>query len=304
MIDDAIRRLFAAAGCAGSLSVLDVDGDAQVHVGGDEPVIAASVLKVPVALEVFRQSCAGELDLRERVRIGPEGRTAGPTGFSLFADEVEVSLGDLVTMMLTISDNAATDVLIDRVGLGRIAATLDGLDLKGTAIPHPLRGLLDGIGEDAGHPGWAELTRAAATATPEQTRVLEERVRSSRALLRPEETLRTTARDMALLLRLVWRDEAGPARACAELREVMARQLTRHRLAMGFPPEVGVAAKSGSLFGVVRNEVGVLSLPGGRRYAAAVFTRADRPRDRENEINAAIGAAAALAVEHCQTGGA
>jgi len=72
----------------------------------------------------------------------------------------------------------------------------------------------------------------------------------------------------------------------------------RHTImALGFPRSgIQVAAKSGSLLGVIRNEVGVITMPGGRRYAAAVFTRADRPYDNEHEINAALGTAAARAV--------
>jgi beta-lactamase class A len=75
----------------------------------------------------------------------------------------------------------------------------------------------------------------------------------------------------------------------------MARQLTRHRIASGFRPPVRLAATSGGLAGVVRNEVGVISYPDGRRYAAAVFTRS-RPGSDDAAINAAIGAAAARAV--------
>jgi beta-lactamase class A len=53
----------------------------------------------------------------------------------------------------------------------------------------------------------------------------------------------------------------------------MAAQLTRHRIAAGLGPDVTVAAKSGGLMGLIRNESGVVSLPGGEQYAVAVFTR-------------------------------
>ena len=73
---------------------------------------------------------------------------------------------------------------------------------------------------------------------------------------------------------------------------MMSRQVTRQRLALGFPRSgIQIAAKSGSLLGVIRNEIGVITMPDGQRYAAAVFTRADRPWDNEHEINAAIGTA-------------
>ncbi|MEV4176547.1 serine hydrolase [Nonomuraea sp. NPDC049709] len=285
-----IRELLAGAGCDGWLCVMEIDGDGEVHAGSDEPVVAASVFKVIVALEVFRQAAAGELDPRERVRARPGETTLGPTGMSVFADEAEVSVRDLVTMMLTISDNAATDLLVERVGLDRMAATLAELKLTGTAVPYSLGGLLDSIAVDTGLATWRELMAAHHPAGPP-----DEMLHASRAL-RPEHSIRTTAGDMARLLKLIWLDRAGPAEACANVRAVMGQQVTRHRLAMGFPDDVRVAAKSGGLFGVVRNEVGVIRFPDGRRYAAAVFTRAHRPRAGENAINAVIGTVAAAAV--------
>ncbi|HZP53148.1 serine hydrolase [Actinocrinis sp.] len=85
------------------------------------------------------------------------------------------------------------------------------------------------------------------------------------------------------------------AEACARVRAVMAKQLTRNRLASAFRPPVRVAAKSGSLMGIVRNEIGVVTYLDGHRYAAAVFTRS-QPGADEGAISPAIGAAAARAV--------
>lgn len=101
---------------------------------------------------------------------------------------------------------------------------------------------------------------------------------------------------MATLLRLIWLDQAGPPEACQRVRQLMRRQLTRHRLAAAFPAPAVVAAKSGSRAGVVRVQAGVIEYPGGRGYAAAVFAQARRPWQDDAAINAAIGAAAAAAV--------
>jgi beta-lactamase class A len=49
-----------------------IDSEGEVSAGGDEPAAAASVFKVAVALEVFKQIAAGRLDPRERVRVSPE----------------------------------------------------------------------------------------------------------------------------------------------------------------------------------------------------------------------------------------
>lgn len=93
----------------------------------------------------------------------------------------------------------------------------------------------------------------------------------------------------------VWHDEAMMPAVCAQIRQLMAQQLSRHRIASAFGPEVEVAAKSGGLMGLVRNEIGVVTYPDRRAYAAAVFTRSVRPGDGR-EVDAAIGRAARLAV--------
>jgi beta-lactamase class A len=76
----------------------------------------------------------------------------------------------------------------------------------------------------------------------------------------------------------------------------MAQQVTRDRLAAAFPPPARVAAKSGGLVGLVRNEVGVIDYGNGRRFFAAVFTRRISHSAAPAQINTAIGQAAAHAV--------
>jgi beta-lactamase class A len=296
-----IGGLFASAGCRGSLCALDVDGPGEVAIDGDAAVVAASVFKVLVAVEYFRQAADGGLDPGERVRLDPADRTPGPTGFSTFADDVEASLRDLVQMMLVVSDNAATDAVLDRIGLTAVNASAVALGLTRTVVEADLRTLVDSIGQDAGFAGWAEL-QAATGPDADPASVLDVRARllTVRALV-PSQTTRTTARDMAALLRLVWRDEAGPADGCANLRRMMAGQVSRNRLAPAFSDGVRVAAKSGSLLGVARNEIGVVEYPDGGRYAVAVFTHAYEPFRGENEINRAIGAAAATAIARLRT---
>lgn len=282
---------FAEAGCRGWFHVRDVVGPGEVGLGPDEPVVAASVIKVLIALEFFRQVEAGRLDPAERAELRPGEITAGPTGFSTFTDDVNVSLRDLARMMLVVSDNAATDVLLDRIGLPALRSTAAELSLRSTVIAGPLRELLDSIGADLGFAGWQAFAQA-----PEEVQAgLRHRLPNVSAV-DPERTTRTTPRDMTSLLTQIWRDEAGPPPACAEVRRLMAAQVTRHRLAAGFPAGVGVSAKSGSLLGVIRNEIGVIEHEDGTRYAAAVFTRAETPFKNETPINTAIGTTAAEAV--------
>lgn len=291
------EQLFKAAGCVGALCVQDAEGRQEVGVAADQRVVAASVIKVLVAVEVERQIASGQLDPSERVRLPAQARTPGPVGFSLYDDDVEVSVRDLLIPMLTISDNVATDALLARVGIASCNATAAALGLSETVIVDDLRAMIDSIGRAAGFAGWDALTAwAAGTHSAAEDAEVEKRVRSAEAMQGPTAT-RTTPRDMCLLLRLIWTDQAASPDGCRRIRTLMAKQLTRHRLAAAFAPPARVSAKSGSLLGVYRHEVGVIGYPDGRWYTAAVFTRATDASPNEAPINAVIGRAAARAVD-------
>jgi beta-lactamase class A len=273
-----IRATFEQAGCAGTLYVQSLDDDADVGLAADEPVIPASVVKVQIALEAQTWFADGRLDPVEPVALSAADRTFGPTGISLFDDDAVVSWRDLVVLMLTISDNHAADALLRRVGVGAVNATAARLGLTSTVVESDLRTMLDSIGQDLGRVSWADLLTWQAEASVEEVARADQRLLAVRAL-DPARGTRTTARDMVRLLRLIWIGRAGPAAACDRVRALMARQLTRHRIASGFRPPVKVAAKSGGLLGIVRNEIGVISYPDGRQYAAAVFTRSQPGSD-------------------------
>jgi beta-lactamase class A len=291
-----IRETFDQAECTGQLCVQSLDGKQEVAVDAERPAVSASVFKVSVALEAETQFADGRLDPRQRVTLPATDRTPGNVGFSLFRDDVEASLRDLVVAMLTISDNAATDALLGRLGVDAVNAGSARLGLTGTVITADLRTTINSIGQAAGFAGWDAMWAWNEQPHPadEEDRVLR-RLMAADALV-PERTTRTTPRDMAILLRLIWTDQAGPPPACRRVRELMGQQLTKHRLAASFPPPARVYAKSGSLVGVVRNEIGIIEYPDGPRYAAAVFARARRPWRGDAAINAAIGATAAAAV--------
>ena len=152
---ESLTEVFARAGCHGSVHASTVDGGREVGAGSDDPVAPASVVKVLVALEVETQVADGRLDPAARVRITAAERTRGPVGMSLFRDDAEVSVRDLVALMLTISDNVATDALLDRVGLDAVNATATRLGLASTQLKCDVRTLVDSIPTDAGYDGWA-----------------------------------------------------------------------------------------------------------------------------------------------------
>jgi len=307
VIETELESVFAAAGCRGRLVALEIDGPGRVSVRGDELAVAASSFKIAVGLELFCQRAAGELDLRERLRLLPTQRTPGGQGFSLFEDEVEVSLRDVARMMLTISDNTATDAVIRRVGPERISARLAALGLKRTEFSGTVQEFFNGLGRAVGFADYAELMRAFRQAGPsDELADLGRRFLAACSLLSGSKSNATTAAEMARLIRLIWRDEAGPAEACAALRTVMGQQKLTRKMANGFADDdaadAQVVTKSGTIGGLVSNDVGAVQFPDGRRYAVAVLTEALVPGGAGREIDAAIGTAARLAVEYLRTG--
>lgn len=294
MMRDDVQAIFDQAGCRGALLVQSLDGGTEFGLYADELVVPASVIKVLVALEAETRFADGRLDPGERVVLRAAERTPGPVGVSLFGDDVVLSWRDMVVLMLTISDNPSTDALMRRLGIDALNATAVRLGLSGTMVKSDLMTMLDSIGRELGHAGWMDLMSWSAGASEDESARVSERLPTTRAL-NPGKGSTTTPRDMVTLLRLIWTGEAGPAVACERVQAIMAQQLTRHRIASAYRPPVRVAAKSGGLLGVVRNEVGVISYPDGRTYAAAVFTRARSGAD-DATINAAIGTATARAI--------
>ncbi len=290
-----IEDIFATAGCEGALHAQCLHGDGEFGVRADQPVVLASVMKVLVALEAETRMADGRWDPAERVTLRASGRTRGPAGFSLFDDDVELSLRDLTWPTLTISDNDTTDELMRRSGLDALNATARRLGLTHTVIAADVATTIDSIGRELGFGDWAGAAAWASAGPPAEESRRVDAALPGCAALDPARANRSTPRETTRLLRLLWSDAAGPAAACARVRAAMGRQLTRDRIAAGFRPPVSVAAKSGGLVGVVRNEIGVVSCPGGERYAVSVFTRT-APGAAQAAVNACLGAAAARAV--------
>ncbi len=236
-------------------------------------VAPASVMKIQIALAAERAIAHGTLDGQRRMLIQAKHRTPGPVGMSLMQDDVVISVRDLVITMLTISDNPATDELIGLVGLDAINELVRGLGLRQTRVTSDLRHALDAIAHDAGFPDYEALAAYEPTAHSALSQSqIQQRISRARAL-DPRLGTSTTAHEMVLLLQAIWSDRAATADACRKVRAAMANQLTKARIASGFDSSVKVAAKSGALLGVVRNEVGVVTYPDGDSYAIAVFTR-------------------------------
>jgi beta-lactamase class A len=292
-----VEEIFESVGCDGALCALAEDGRA-VEVDPDQSYVAASLIKVLIAVEVVRGFDAGDLDPTARIGLPIDPRTVGPVGFSHYRDPVELSTRDLLVAMLTLSDNVATDALLQQVTVAGCNATAAVLGLNDTYVDCNIRSAIDQIGVAAGFTDFAELVAwSAGDRTPEEHVRIDELAMAARSL-DPGTATRTTARDMCRLLQAIWSDQAASPEGCARIRTLMAQQLTRHRIASGFERgAVKVAAKSGGLIGVYRHEAGAVEVSRGERYFVAVLTKTRPGHAGDQAINAAIGRVAATAVD-------
>lgn len=117
------------------LYVLDLTDGRQFALNADEVMPQASTIKLALLAELYRQDEEGKLHLGDVYTVRPEdlvpdsdimgGLTPGVT---------RVTLHDLATMVVAVSDNSATNVLIDRVGMENVNSMLDSLGLHQTRL--------------------------------------------------------------------------------------------------------------------------------------------------------------------------
>jgi beta-lactamase class A len=286
--EDRVRAVFADVGVRGWLHAASVQGEVRdVAVDADSPVVMASVYKVLLLATFAHAVDEGLLDPARPLSLEPSSRTLGETGVSAMSDPVTMSLRDLARSMITVSDNAAGDALLDLLGLDAVDATVRRLGLANTHVRGGTRDVHRLLLSDTGVGDIADaVSRMFDNDHPALTRVLDPHLASS-----------TTPRDMTRLLSAIWSDTAASPEQCRYMRAVLAQQIWPHRLSSGFAqPGVRVAGKTGSL-GPLRHEVGVIEYPHEGPVAVAVFTSAARADRQLPRVDAAIGTTARIAVD-------
>ena len=133
-IDEIIEAL---PGHIGVYLLNTATGEEYAH-QADDPIEAASVIKLTVMAEAFRQFEAGLLDPSEAVSIRPSDKLPSCGALSYMHDGLSVTLLDLVTLMIILSDNTATNLLIDRLGMDNINAMIGSLGLRCTRLNRKL----------------------------------------------------------------------------------------------------------------------------------------------------------------------
>ena len=112
---------------------LDCDCEA-IEYRSDLPLVAASVIKIPIMIEAFRQMEAGLLDGDRLIEVRPEHKMPSCGALTYMHDGLRVTVLDLVTLMIILSDNTATNLMIDLLGMENVNATLRAYGAEKTVL--------------------------------------------------------------------------------------------------------------------------------------------------------------------------
>lgn len=246
------------------------------HIGyhEDELFPTASVIKLPLLVTLYEDAQAGRIDLTERVVYRDDTRVAGSGVLQYLDDGLRPTLKDLAVLMMTVSDNTATDLLLDRITKARVEETMARYGLTSIKIPFDIREMLmELVDLDHRQPGGYDDLR----------RLLRLSVGSGGRSMIPDQADRATPADLCRLLELIETRTILGENGCDSILELMKRIQTGTRIPGLLPKGTVVAHKTGS-YRRLRNDAGIVYAPNGP-YAIAIFAR-ELPRDNVDDDRA------------------
>lgn len=117
------------------ITFIDLQSGDSFDVNGELIFTQASAIKVPILVELLKQSAAGRFSLDDAMTIQPADITGGSGVLQqLTAGAVTMTIRDVATLMIVVSDNTATNMMIDLLGMERVNATMQELDLSNTRL--------------------------------------------------------------------------------------------------------------------------------------------------------------------------
>ena len=241
-----------------AIAVRTLDGKVEVLIDPDKQFHAASTMKVPVMIELFRQAHAGMLKLDEPLTIRNEFKSivdGSPYKLSEGDDSDKAmydALGKAMTLrqlceaMITVSSNFATNLLIDRLGVENIRGTVTRLSADGMQV---LRGVEDQKAFDKG------LNNS------------------------------TTARGLMVLFERIAAGTAVAPDADREMIEILKRQRFNDAIPSGLPKGVPVAHKTGNITRI-HHDAGVVYA--GRPYVVVLLVRGIQSQKQSGALMARL----------------
>jgi beta-lactamase class A len=253
-----LQQLAGDAGAELAVAARALDGSHELSWHADELFHAASTMKVPVMIELFRQAEEGLLALDDRLPVTNEfASIVDGSPYTLSVDDdsdrdIYGGLGQTRTLrelceaMITVSSNLATNLLIERLGVERIRSTVAGLGAGGMNVR---RGVED-----------AKAFRQGLNNT-------------------------TTARGLLVLLDAIGTGRAVSPGASLEMVAMLKRQKFSDAIPAGVPPGTEVAHKTGSITRI-HHDAGIVYAP--RPYVLVVLVRGVEDKKRSAALIADV----------------
>ncbi len=267
-----IARLAEIAGGVVGVAALHLESGRRVSLNGGERFPMASTYKVPIAVQVLSKVDRGELALDQMIQIEPTDLSPGSGTLSDLFNKpgVALSVRNLLELMLLISDNTATDVLLRLAGGAEaVTARMRELGIEGLRVDRSTKQVIaDWMGIAASGPWSLERFRELARAVlPEDRQAAAKRFDAD-----PRDT--ATPEAMVTLLEQIYRGQALKRETTELLLDIMRRCRTGEARLKGLlPPGTEVAHKTGTIGGTT-NDVGILTLPADAGHVAiAVFVK-------------------------------
>jgi beta-lactamase class A len=222
-----------------------LDGKAHLFLNEKMMFHAASTMKTPVMIEVFKQSREGRFSLDDILVVRNEFKSiVDGSSFQLDLKDdsddsmykklgAKASIRELLRQMITVSSNLATNLLMDLAEARNVTATMRSLGASDIEV---LRGVEDGKAFEKG------LNN------------------------------RTTAFDLLLIMKAISAGKAVDTAASQEMLEILLKQKFNELIPSLLPADVRVAHKTGNITGV-EHDSGIVLLPDGRRYVLVILSK-------------------------------
>ncbi|WP_299041597.1 serine hydrolase [uncultured Thermosynechococcus sp.] len=222
------------------LYFFNLDSGASLNVSGDQVFPAASTIKFPILVAFFKAVDEGRVTLHERLTMRPDliAPEAGTLQYQKPNSQYPVL--EVAELMVTISDNTATNMIIDRLGGAAVLnQQFREWGLENTVIHNPLPDM--------------------------------------------QGTNTTSPRDLATLMLKIAQGEIVSPRSRDRLLDMMRRTVTKTLLPAGLGKGATIAHKTGDI-GIVVGDAGMVDMPNGQRYVAAMMVKRPYNDPRGSEL--------------------
>lgn len=215
MIDSIMKEIENFQGDI-SVVIKDLKKDELIFKYNENEVYpSASTIKVPIMVEAFYQIEEGRFDIYEKIKVKPEDRIKYSVVSDLSIDEYP--LIDLITLMIILSDNTATNVLIDLLGMDRINKRIKELSCQNTVLQ---RKMLDFERAKKGLDNF------------------------------------TSSMDMAFIMEKIYKKEILSTKSCEMMLDILTKQKYRNNLGRYLDEDILIAHKTGGLTGI-SHDIGI-----------------------------------------------